>query len=187
MAAETWNMRTNTVIFDPKLYDETKAEWVREVSAPLSIKPSMQEAYKVFMDHVEVNLDKETGLIKLSVKHVSPFVAQQWVEWLVEDINEAMKIRDVVEAEESTAFLMLQLDKTRIADIRAVLFKLVEEQAKTIMFANVRDEYIFKTIDPAFVPEQKYGPKRAVIIILGATLGGLFAIMFIVFRHFKNK
>lgn len=28
------------------------------------------------------------------------------------------------------------------------------------MFANVRDEYVFKMIDPALVPEEKFKPKR---------------------------
>lgn len=187
MAVEGWNLTTNTLVYDPELYNVSKEEWVRDVSLPLVAKPSMQEAYKVFNEITNVNIDLDTGMIRLSVEHVSPFIAQQWVEWLVEDINEAMKIRDVTEAEESTAFLTAQLAKTKIADIREVLYKLVEEQAKTIMFANVRDEYVFKTIDPALVPEQKSGPKRAIIFVLGIMLGGMLGVIIVILRYFKNK
>lgn len=187
MAADGWNLSNNTLNYDPELYDESRELWVREVSPPFATKPSMQEAYKVFIELTNVRVDKETGMVNLSVQHVSPFIAQKWVSWLVEDINQAMKIRDVTEAEQSTAFLMSQLEQTKIADIREVLYKLVEEQAKTIMFANVREEYVFKTIDPALVPEQKFGPKRTVMSILGGMLGGMLGVMFVVVRYFKNK
>ncbi|XQF93037.1 hypothetical protein ACOBV9_02180 [Pseudoalteromonas espejiana] len=90
-----------------------------------------------------------------------------------------MKKRDVNEAIKSQKFLTEQLNTTKVADMRSVLYNLYEEQAKTIMFANVRDEYIFKTIDPAFAPEEKESPRRALICILGA-IGGLLISIFLV-------
>ena len=66
-------------------------------------------------------------------------------------------------------------------------FEDFEEQAKTIMFANVRDEYVFKTIDPALVSEEKSKPKRALIVMLGVTLGGLLGIILVLIRHFFKK
>jgi hypothetical protein len=111
----------------------------------------MQEAYKEFSKVIAVNAEKDTGMVTISIEHVSPSVAQQWVTWLVQDINRVMKDRDVLEAIRSTEFLNQQIALTNVADIRSMLYKLVEEQAKTIMFAEVRDEYVFKTIDPALV------------------------------------
>ena len=123
-------------------------------------------------------------MVTISVDHLSPYIAKDWVDWLVEDINLAMKTREVEEARKSTEFLTSQLADTKISDIREVLYSLVEEQAKIIMFANVRDEYIFKTIDPALVPENRLSPKRALICILGAIFGGVFGITIILFRYF---
>ncbi|MFV7714303.1 GNVR domain-containing protein, partial [Shewanella algae] len=74
-----------------------------------------------------------------------------------------------------------------IADIRTILYKLIEDQAKTIMFAEVRDEYVFKTIDPAFIPEEKAKPNRALICILGTMLGGMLSVMVVLIRHFVGK
>ena len=51
-------------------------------------------------------------------------------------------------SKKSTEFLQQQLERTEIADIREVLYRLIEEQTKTIMFAEVRKEYVFKVIDP---------------------------------------
>ena len=78
-----------------------------------------------------------------------------WVDWLVEDINTDMKIRDKEEAERSIKYLQSQIANTNIVEQKTLLYQLIEEQAKTLMFAEVRDEYVFKTIDPALVPELK--------------------------------
>lgn len=187
MAAESWNIQTNTVVYDSEIYDAENDKWVREVDAPFKPKPSMQEAYKEFSEILAASTDKESGMVKISIEHVSPYVAQQWVEWLIQDINKTMKQRDVLEALKSTEFLTQQLEQTKIADIRAVLYKLVEEQTKTIMFAKVRDEYVFKTIDAALVPEEKFKPKRALICVLGVLLGGMLSVMIVLIRHYVAK
>lgn len=184
MAAESWSRETNTVNYNQALYIKSEDKWVREVEASRTPEPSMQEAFKTFRRIVSANRNKETGMITISVEHVSPEVAQQWVNWLVKEINTEMKVRDVQEANRSTSFLNNQLEQTRIADIRTVLYKLVEEQTKTIMFANVREEYVFKTIDPAIVPEQRSSPERALICILGVLLGGVLSVMLVLIRYF---
>ncbi|MFQ6370353.1 Wzz/FepE/Etk N-terminal domain-containing protein [Shewanella sp. YIC-542] len=187
MAVDKWNMSDNSITYDPDIYIAESQEWVREVKPPKQPKPSMQEAYKAFSEIFSVSSDKETGLVTVSIEHKSPFVAQQWLIWLITDINAVMKQRDVTEAERSTKYLQQQIEQTNVADIRAVLYKLVEEQVKTIMFAEVRDEYIFKTVDPAVVPEEKFKPKRALICVLGTLLGGMLAVFIVLVRYFVKK
>ena len=187
MAAEKWDMQTNTLSYDNESYDSANKQWVREVKPPFKPEPSMQEAYKVFSKIVAVNAAKDTGMVTVSVEHLSPAIAQQWVNWLVQDINTVMKERDVAEAIKSTEFLESKIQQTNVADIRSILYKLVEEQAKTIMFAEVRDEYVFKTIDPALIPEEKAKPKRALICVLGTMLGGMLGVMFVLIRYFVKK
>ncbi|MEZ9368098.1 Wzz/FepE/Etk N-terminal domain-containing protein [Shewanella sp. 10N.286.51.B2] len=187
MAAEKWDMASDTLAYDVDMFDVKNNKWIREVKAPFKPEPSMQEAYKAFSKVIAINSDKETGMVKVSVEHLSPSVAQQWVKWLVEDINLEMKQRDVAEAQRSTAFLETQIAQTNVADIRTILYQLIEEQTKTIMFAEVREEYVFKTIDPALVPEEKAGPKRALICVLGTMLGGMLAVMIVLIRHFVRK
>ena len=187
MAVDKWNMSDNSITYDEDLYNLSANTWVREVNAPFKPEPSMQEAYKEFTKFVSVNSAKDTGMVTVSVEHQSPAVAQKWVTWLIEDINRVMKDRDVAEANRSSEFLTKQIALTNVADIRSILYKLIEEQAKTIMFAEVRDEYVFKTIDPALVPEVKAGPKRALISVLGILLGGMFAVMLVLIRHFVKK
>ncbi len=187
MAGESWNIDSNTVNFNSEAYNEVSNEWVRDVSPPLKPKPSLQEAYKEFVKILSVSTDKDTGMVTLSVEFISPTLAQEWALWLIEDLNNIMKTMDVSEATKSTEFLMKQLKTTQIADIRTVLYTLIEEQAKTIMFANVRDEYVFKTIDPPLIPEEKSGPKRALICLIGVFLGGFLSVLIVTIRHFIKK
>ncbi|QDO83498.1 LPS O-antigen length regulator [Shewanella psychropiezotolerans] len=187
MAIDKWNMSDNSIIYDDKLYNLTTNTWVREVNAPFKPEPSMQEAYKEFNKVISVNSAKDTGMVTVSVEHLSPVIAQQWVTWLIEDINRVMKERDVDEANRSSQFLNKQIALTNVADIRSILYKLIEEQAKTIMFAEVRDEYVFKTIDPALISEEKFKPKRAFISIIGTMLGVMLALIFVFIRYFARK
>uniref|UniRef100_E6XG33 Chain length determinant protein, OtnB n=1 Tax=Shewanella putrefaciens (strain 200) TaxID=399804 RepID=E6XG33_SHEP2 len=187
MAAKKWDRDADKIIYDPELYNEQTNTWVRDVEPPVKPEPSMQEAYKEFSKIIAVNKDKETAMVTVSIEHLSPTVAQQWVTWLIQDINKVMKDRDVAEAHRSTDFLNKQIALTNVADIKTVLYKLIEEQAKTIMFAEVRDEYVFKTIDPALAPEEKAKPKRALICVLGTMLGGMLGVMLVLVRHFMRK
>lgn len=187
MAADKWEMANDTLVYDDELYNPQTKTWVREVKAPFKPEPSMQEAFKEFTKVIAVNSAKDTGMVTVSVEHLSPSVAQQWVTWLIQDINKVMKERDVAEANRSSEFLTKQIAQTNIADIRTILYQLIEEQTKTIMFAEVRDEYVFKTIDPALIPEEKSGPKRALICVLGTLLGGMLAVMLVLIRHFVRK
>lgn len=187
MAAKSWSVDSGELSYNEEIYAVSENKWLRKVKAPRNAEPSMQEAYKVFSKIVSTNSDPESGTITLSVEHISPFVAQQWVNWLVEDINSEVKQRDVTEAVKSTEFLTEQLEKTRVSDIRSVLYKLVEEQTKTIMFANVRDEYAFKTIDPAVIPEEKFKPRRAIICIAGTLLGFILSFFFLIIRFFLKQ
>ena len=68
-----------------------------------------------------------------------------------------------------------------------MFFELIQSQTETIMLAKVREEYLFKVIDPAIVPEQKYGPKRALICVLGTLLGGMLAVLLVLIRHYAFK
>lgn len=54
------------------------------------------------------------------------------------------------------------------------------------MLANVRDEYVFKTVDPAVVAEKKIKPKRIMIIITGMILGLLLSVIILFIRNMKR-
>ncbi len=187
MAAESWDSASNQVLYNEKLYDKETQKWVRKAEWPLKSKPSMQEAYKEYTKTVSINVSEETGMITLSVEHFSPYVAEKWVRWLVQDINKKMKQRDLSSSVNNIEYLKKQIEQTNVADMRAILYKLIEEQSKTIMFSEVRDEYVFRTIDPAVIPEEKFKPKRALICIFMTLIGGVVGVALVFLNYILRR
>ena len=187
MAVESWDAGSGDVVFDPESYDAASKTWVRDVEPPKSPAPSAQEARKAFSAVLGVSQDKQTGYVTVSIEHQSPIVAAQWVNWLVEDVNAAVKAQDVSEAEKSIEYLKQQVANTSLADLQAMFFELIQSQTETVMLAEVRPEYVFKTIDPAVIPEEKSKPSRALICVLGTLLGGMLGVVIVLIRHYARS
>ncbi len=187
MAAKDWSRADNQLILDPDIYDMNTQQWVRKVNQPFQSKPSNLETVEEFSKLFSINQDKTTGIVKLSIEHFSPYLAKNWAEKIVKSINEEMRTREQTEAEKSIAYLSKQIDLTNLADVRTMLFSLIEEQTKTLMLANVRDEYVFKTVDPAVVSEKKSKPARVLICILAFMFGIFLGCVIVVIRHFNVR
>ncbi len=187
MAAKGWDRASDELIINPKKFDSTSQQWVRKVKPPFKPKPSTLEVFEEFKKSFSVNQEKTSGMIKLSIEHYSPYLAKLWLDKLVETINEEMRTRELTEAERSIAYLNSQIAQTNLADVRTMLYSLIEEQTKTVMLANVRDEYVFKTVDPAVVAEKTAKPARALIVSLAFMLGSLLSMMFVLVRYFSDK
>jgi uncharacterized protein involved in exopolysaccharide biosynthesis len=187
-AAEGWDRESGELIIDPDEYDVEAETWVRKVRLPRKVVPSMQEAYEKFTEDVlTIGQNSRTGYVTITVEHYSPYVAKQWVTWLVEDLNETIMQKDVHEAKQAIEYLNEQIKATSLAELRSVFSRLIEEQTKTIMLAAVTDEYLFKTVDPPVAPEEKIRPKRSIIVLLGAFLSGVVALLLVVFLNSRRK
>jgi hypothetical protein len=145
----------------------------RANGTPAEEKPRLQDAYKVFLSKLSASESATTGLIKASVSSQSPVLAQQWVTWLVEDLNDSIRGQEVKEAKRAVTFLEEKLKTTVSVDMRAMFFRLIQQQTETIMLANVKADYLFRIVDPAIIPEIKSSPSKSVICIFGA----LFALL----------
>ncbi|UGA57365.1 Wzz/FepE/Etk N-terminal domain-containing protein [Vibrio sp. VB16] len=188
MASTEWNASTGVLVIDPELYDEATQQWVREVPAGKSIVPTDWEAFKMFKKEVLSSAEtKDSGLVTLSVTHFSPIIAQQWATWLVEDLNSWMKEKSLSETKRNIGYLQQQIEKTVVSDMQSVFYQLIEEQTKNLMLAEVEVEFSFKTIDPAVIPEEKAGPKRALICVLATLLGGMLGVGVVLVRFAFRK
>lgn len=159
--ADKWDARTKT--------------W--KVESPDDV-PTALDAYRLFNEDVlKVDADKKTGLVTLAIEWQNPRQAALWANELVDRINRHEKQFAIKDAEKSITYLKKQLAKTSVVEMRQAIYQLMEAETKKIMLANVRDQYAFKVIDPAVVPEKKIKPKRALIAVLGLMLGLLVSIL----------
>ena len=187
MAAENWDIATDTLIMNSELFDQANNQWIRKVKAPKKPEPSLWEAYTVFSDLLNVTQDKTTAMVTVELEYFSPVMAQQWLSWLISDVNEFMRNQDQKEAQDSIDYLTEQLRNIHVSSMETVFYQLIEEQTKNMMLTKVKAEYVLKTIDPAQVPEEKAKPQRALIVILGTILGGLLSVIIVLIRYFSNK
>lgn len=184
LATTGWDLKNNGWRLDPEVYDISVNAWKPDREGKPG-EPTDWDLFKVFSREIlRVSEDKGSGFVRVSAQTRSPEASMQWVTWLVLDLNAHMRQVDIAEAEQSISYLRSQLQTTSLAEMRQIFFHLIEQQTRTIMLANVRPEYVFKTVDPAIVPEEKSGPKRALTLALGCMLGGVIGLLFVFFRKF---
>lgn len=187
MAAEGWDRASDKLIIDQDDYNESTKQWVREVKEPFKPKPSILETIEEFEKNYSVSQDKVSGMVKISFEHYSPYIAKKITENIVNAINENMRKRDLIEAEKSINYLNKKINETNLTEAKEMLFSLIEEQTKTVMLANVRGEYVFKTIDPAVIAEKKERPMRALIVALFVILGFMLSVIYVFVSYLSNR
>jgi LPS O-antigen subunit length determinant protein (WzzB/FepE family) len=188
MAVKSWNPKTNTLAFDESIYDTNSNTWIRDYSYPQQQKPSAQESFEVFKtEHLSLSEDKKSSFITLSVKHQSPFIAKQWAELVVNEVNTFYRQKNKSESEKAVSYLNHQILMTDLSEIKEVLAQLLQEETKKLTLIEANQFYVFDYIDPPAVMEKKSEPKRALICILSALLGGMLSIILVLIRHYVIK
>lgn len=178
-AGVEWDKSTDTFVLNSNLYDLDKGEWLSDENGK-SFKPTDWQAYNKFKAMLSVS--EVNGLTVITITHLSPTIAKQWVDWLVSDLNATMKQDSLDDTRRNITYLEMQVEKTNISDMRTVFYQLIEEQTKSLMLAEVQEEFAFKVIDPAVVPEEKAGPRRNVMVALAALLGFVIGLSIILVR-----
>jgi len=180
-----WDKGSNSLKLNSELYDATSERWlIEDNESGENRAPSSWELYEKFRDRVAVSQDKKSGLINISVEYYSPQIAKQWVDLFIITINDYMRARKLEQVNRNIEYLTAQIDKTAIADMREVFYQLVEEQTKSKMLAEASPEYAFVTVSRAMVPEEESQPKRALVCILGALLGGMLSVLGVLVRRY---
>jgi LPS O-antigen subunit length determinant protein (WzzB/FepE family) len=182
-AAKGWNKQTGALEIDNKIYDEATNRWVRDPPRGKPVEPTSWELYDTFSDRLSVSQDKKTGLVTVSIEYYSPRMASEWVGKLVKAINEHMRQRKLESSNKNIEYLQAQVDKTSVAEMKAVFYQLIENEIKNKMLAEASPEYQFVTVSPAMIPEEKSKPKRAIIVVLSTVLGGLIGVFIVTGRR----
>tara|TARA_B100000749_G_C18423835_1_gene464687 strand:- start:378 stop:1325 length:948 start_codon:yes stop_codon:yes gene_type:complete len=187
MASKAWDMSRGRWIIDEALYNQETREWRKDNNGK-SKKPTDWDMVKKFKeDNLSLSEDKETGMLTLNLKSLSPVAAQQWATLLVQDLNETIRDRDIKEAEARIAYLEAKLSETNIAGMQQVFYQLIESETRTVMLANAQDEYVFKVIDPAMIPQEKSEPKRALMVMMIAMLGIFLGMLTVFIKELISK
>lgn len=186
MAVNNWNPVTGSIAYDSDIYDPDSREWTLEKDGKKT-PPSAEELFEKFSLNLAVFTDTEAGLVIVSKKHISPTLAKEWLTLMVADLNEQLKKQVIDETSSRIDYLEQQIHKTSVVNIRSIFYQLIEKEYQHKMLAETRDEFAFKVIDPAYVPEKKSSPLRALIAIFAFLMGALFSSIVLLINQTKRN
>lgn len=182
MAHESWDSDENKLVIDDNIYDQENKKWL----VGDGTKPSDWVAYEAFIKLLNINQDKTTGIITISLDFQMPSMATNWLRLLIKDLNDISRDIILADNQKRINYLNEQLDTTTVNGIRNILFQLIEEQLQTSVLAQTREELVLRTIDPAYTPDQPSRPARTLIAIIGTILGGMLGAVIVLFRRRKT-
>lgn len=145
--------------------------------------PTLQRAFKLFDEDIrEVDEDRMTGLVTLTVTWTDRQAAAAWANELVARANATARDRAIEEARHTIEYLYKELEATPVLELRQGIYRLIEANINRITVAKARSEYAFRVVDRARPSDadQFVWPRRVLIIGGGLVLGSLMAIVAVV-------
>lgn len=179
MANPRWNPANNSISYDSNVYDVKNQKWV-------TAAPTIQQSYYYYINQV-LNISTKDGFVILSIDHVSPFIAMDWAELMIDEVNDQFRTQDLEKALSSITYLNNQIAATNVVEIRQTLSELLKEQIQISMLTEAENDYVFIKLDPPVAPESRKMPNRSLIVILASLLGGMLGIFALLIRFYVFK
>jgi uncharacterized protein involved in exopolysaccharide biosynthesis len=174
------------ILFE-KSWDAEARRWKAEVEKP----PTLQDAYTSMQGILKKTPDKKQNVMRLSVEHRDPRMAQTILNYYVVGLSEFLRRQTLEEAAAQQLHLTQQLARTTDPLLKNRLYELIAKQIEKETLAKIQRYYSFNVIDPAFVPERKFKPKRAQICLLSVVVAFFIAVFLAFFleylRNLKTK
>jgi uncharacterized protein involved in exopolysaccharide biosynthesis len=157
----------------PSAWDAERSDWK---STDPESRPTMWDAErKLRQQIVNIEDDRLSGLVELSVQWTDPTVLEDWVATYVRLTNEKLKQDALTKANENLAYLRARLEKETTLEVRQAVSDLIGRELNTLMLAESAREFAFSIVDPAYVPTRPTSPNRVVLGIVGFIAGLVFA------------
>ena len=144
--------------------------------------PSMALAFETFDRLRTVELSQRTGLISIEIEWSDPEIAADWVNKTIQHANDFLMRRAEREALSRLEFYTNQVAQESAVNIRTNIYQLMQNEYERLATLGAAEEYALTTIDPAFVPNRRFRPQRAVIAVMGLVLGFLASIGYVVVK-----
>ncbi len=181
MALRSWDPSTNTLEYNSKYFDEISQKWIFDGKDNF---PTAQDSFEIFKKHLTVSEKKENNFISISIRHKSPFIAKDWTELIVNEINKYFRSKDKLEAQKAVNYLNLQISQTNFVEVKQAIAEILQQKTQQLTLIEVNESYVFEYIDPPVVMEKNKEPNRLLIFFFGTLLGILLGMSFILFRYF---
>jgi len=150
---------------------------------------TLNDAVEVFDRRIRgVIEDRRTGLVTVRITWRDPGQAASWANEIVRRANDHLRRRAVARAQSSIDYLKREARNADAVEIQQTLYRLMEEQYKSLLLANVRDDYAFSVIDPAIAPDpDQYVFPRLSLFTFGGLFFGVVLALILVFIEASQR
>lgn len=149
-------------------------------------EPSIWELIALFNENLKINENSLDGTISISFTHSDPQFATMVVNKLIIEINENLRANFIKRAQNTVSYLRNELKTAQVVELRNTLFGIIGENLNNIALAKAQEEYVFKILDPAVIPEERSSPNRFLILIFSTALGMIFGIVISLVLSFRS-
>ena len=189
LASENWEEGDELPTYDSNIFDSKNKKFLIE---ELNGKPLLEEGYKIFKENLMVdNEGIESSLFQISYVSESPIYAKKIVDWIIEDININLSLRDKKKSEKMIEALNDELINVVDIGTREAIFNLTANETRKKTLSNISENYFLMTIDKAHVPYERFSPKRTNMVItytfLGLFLSSFFFILMKLIKVFVSN
>ena len=144
-------------------------------------QPTLAEASKYFQSLLKISVDSKTGLVTVQLDWRDPQQVSLWCNDFVARLNSVMRHRSIEKTEAYLSYLEKELAVTSSIETRGAIGRLMEAQINQRMLAKVTEEFAFRVVDKALVPDLKdpEKPRKILMTLLGAVLGGIVGCLLV--------
>jgi uncharacterized protein involved in exopolysaccharide biosynthesis len=152
--------------------------------------PRPSDAFEKFDRKIRsVSQDRRSGLVTLGVRWTDPALAAEWANDLVARVNDELRTKAIAESQRNIEYLQVQLNQAEVAAVRESISRVIENEVRRSMLANVRRDYAFRVIDPAVTLDEDefVAPNRPLLLGGSFAAGLLLGLVLAVSLHLRNR
>jgi uncharacterized protein involved in exopolysaccharide biosynthesis len=148
---------------------------------------SKLEAYEKYREVLKINIDDKTQFVTISIDHANPKIAKKWVDIVINNINETMREEEKKLTLKNIDFLNDSIKENNVTEIEKTLIILLKDEMQKLMLITANNDYVFKKIEPPFIPEKSTSLSKILLIIFISMLGMMFGIFLALFKYYFFK
>jgi uncharacterized protein involved in exopolysaccharide biosynthesis len=140
--------------------------------------PTTWQATQYFSKRIlSVTLDAKTGLVTLSISWKDPVQAAKWANDLVRLSNDYLRGRAMEQSDKNIAYLSAEAEKATVVQVKASVYEMLGAEIRRGMLARGNEEYAFKILDPALVPESPSSLPPWAWAVIATVCGFIFSVV----------
>ena len=106
---------------------------------------------------------------------------------VINNLNQASRNYEKDKTLKSIDFIKNELNNASLSEMKLLLTSVMEDQMKNLILAEATEDFVFRAIDSPIIPEEKFGPARAIICILSTVFGFILSIVLSIYTHYYSR